>query len=168
VRSQSLRHISESPSAGREETTERAYMMESVTVSVDRAREPTKGFDDIAVELLSVAISPDGAFVLSATSNYAMSGEVKLWNIAEGRLAATLPHGDVPASLAYARNGKQLAVGLRGRLSAESVMIWEVPVLADRGDQQGTGLRERLDQSTPVRKGEDVLPRPRAQRMCCR
>lgn len=104
----------------------------SVTIWDAQTREPLDSFDDVAVEFLAVAFSPDGTIVASATSNYAMSGEVKLWNVAQGRLEATLPHGDVPASLAYAPDGKQLAVGLRGRLSAESVMIWEVPVLRDR------------------------------------
>lgn len=107
----------------------------SVTIWDVQTREPLDSFNDVAVEFLAVAFSPDGTLVASATSSYAMSGEVKLWNVAQRRLEATLPHGDVPASLAYAPDGKQLAVGLRGRLSAESVMIWEVPVLADRRNQ---------------------------------
>jgi hypothetical protein len=80
-------------------------------------------------------VSPDRRWLVSgggAWDDHSVPGEVKLWNVVEGRLEATLPHGDVPASLAYAPDGKQLAVGLSRRLSAESVMIWEVPVLADR------------------------------------
>jgi WD40 repeat protein len=89
-------------------------------------------FEEVAVEFLCVAFSPDGSTLASATSNYAMSGEVRLRDLARGRLEATLPHGDVPASLAYSPGGERLAVGLRGRLSADSVMIWEVPTPADR------------------------------------
>jgi WD40 repeat protein/serine/threonine protein kinase len=103
-----------------------------VTIWDIRRGVPLKTFDEVAVEFLCVAFSPDGATLASATSNYAMSGEVKLWNIAKGRLEAGLAHGDVPASLAYAPDGQRLAVGLRGRLANDSVMIWEVPALTSR------------------------------------
>jgi WD40 repeat protein len=101
-----------------------------VTIWDVRTGARLQRFDEVAVEFLCVAFSPDGATLASATSNYAMSGEVKLWNLAKERLEAGLAHGDVPASLAYAPDGNRLAVGLRGRLSADSVMIWEVPTLA--------------------------------------
>ena len=78
---------------------------------------PLHVFDEVAVEFLCVAFSPDGTPWPRRPPIYAMSGEVKLWNVAKGRLEAALPHGDVPASLAYAPDGKRLAVGLRGRLS---------------------------------------------------
>ncbi len=61
----------------------------------------------------ALAFSPDGTLLASGSGRASRSGEIKLWNVANGMLARALalPHSDVVMSLAFSRRGDLLASG---------------------------------------------------------
>jgi WD40 repeat protein len=96
------------------------------TFTVTQGAESTQGSPDIlwavdghAGEVTAVAISPDGKFVASA----GVDNKVKLWNVADGSLVATLSgHYDGINALAFSPNGQWLASAGQDR----NIKLWKV------------------------------------------
>jgi len=67
--------------------------------------------------VLALAFSPTGTELASGSGLSSRTGEIKLWNPASGSLLRTLqhPHSDTVTSLAFARDGRQLASGSTDR-----------------------------------------------------
>lgn len=65
----------------------------------------------------ALAFSPDGALLASGSGRASRSGEIKIWNVANGMLARALalPHTDTVMSLAFSRRGDLLASGAADR-----------------------------------------------------
>jgi WD40 repeat protein len=61
----------------------------------------------------AVAFSPDGRMLASGSGRTSRSGEIKLWNVADGGLARSLPlaHSDTVMALEFSRRGDLLASG---------------------------------------------------------
>jgi WD40 repeat protein len=61
----------------------------------------------------SLAFSPDGALLASGGGRPSRSGEIKLWNVADGALVRELtnPHSDTVVALEFSRAGDLLASG---------------------------------------------------------
>ena len=60
----------------------------------------------------AVAFSPDGTEVFAASGENVLFGEVKQWNVADGKLIRTINgHSDILYSLAVSPDGKTLATG---------------------------------------------------------
>ena len=61
----------------------------------------------------SLAWAPDGSLLASGSGRPSRSGEIKLWNVADGGLVRPLahPHSDTVMSLEFSRRGDLLASG---------------------------------------------------------
>src|SRR5208337_4535133 len=55
----------------------------------------------------AVAFAPDGKLVLTGSDD----GTARLWDVASGRLTATLEHGGLVRSVAFASDGKAVLIG---------------------------------------------------------
>jgi len=65
----------------------------------------------------ALAFSPDGTLLASGSGRASRSGEIKLWNVANGMLARSLaaPHSDSVMTLAFSRRGDLVASGAADR-----------------------------------------------------
>ncbi len=61
----------------------------------------------------AMAFSPDGTMLATGSGRASRSGEIKLWNVADGALVRELaaPHSDAVTALEFSRDGKFLASG---------------------------------------------------------
>ena len=74
------------------------------------------------VGVLSIAVSPDGKTLASAASTPEAAGEVKLWDLRDGKELKTLDTGWV-RTLAFSPDGRQLAGGVERPFR---VAVWDV------------------------------------------
>jgi len=65
----------------------------------------------------SLAFSPDGKMLATGSGRASRSGEIKLWNVADGTLVREFatPHSDVVTALEFSRDGTFLASGATDR-----------------------------------------------------
>ncbi|MFM8415170.1 MAG: WD40 repeat domain-containing protein, partial [Planctomycetota bacterium] len=89
-------------------TLERTIGGESTPPAADD--EPSGPPVDIVT---SLAFSPDGSLLATGSGRPSRSGEVKLWNVADGALVRALPspHSDTVVALEFSRAGDLLASG---------------------------------------------------------
>ena len=97
-------------------------------VEADWNLERTIGnFNDPAMlvdRVLALAFNPDGRLLATGSGEPSRSGELKLWNPADGSLVRTIPdaHSDTIYSLSFSPDGNHLASSGADRF----VKVWEV------------------------------------------
>ena len=80
-------------------------------------RTPPASVDDPGLppveRVTAIAFSPDGMMLATGSGRASRSGEIKLWNVADGSLLRelTMPHSDVVTAIAFSRDGTFLASG---------------------------------------------------------
>lgn len=78
---------------------------------------------DLKKRVNALAFSPDGRLLATAAGDPSRSGELKIWNVATGKLEREIPmaHKDAVLTLDFSRDGKLLASGSADR----AVRLWE-------------------------------------------
>jgi WD40 repeat protein len=73
---------------------------------------------DLADRVLGLAFSPDGQLLATGSGLPSAAGELKLWNVADGKLVREIPkaHADTVFALAFSPDGQRLASGGADRL----------------------------------------------------
>ena len=84
-------------------------------------RTPPASGDDPGIppidRVTALAFSPDGKMLATGSGRASRSGEIKIWNVADGSLVRefAMPHSDVVTAIEFSRDGMFLASGATDR-----------------------------------------------------
>ncbi|MCU0872325.1 MAG: hypothetical protein MUE50_08265, partial [Pirellulaceae bacterium] len=94
-----------------------AWQLERVIGTADSA-------DALADRVTALAFNPDGQLLATGSGDPSRSGQLKIWNIANGTLhkEITEPHSDMILALEFSRDGKLLASSAADRF----IKTWDV------------------------------------------
>lgn len=93
--------------------------------------------DGLADVARTVAFSPDGRFLAAGGGHAQQGGEVRIWQVADHRLEATIRgHGDTIQALAFSPDGKILATASYDK----DIKLWDV-----RSGLELRTLRDHID-----------------------
>ncbi len=102
------------------------------------ARMPRSFCRGSQYQVLAVAFSPDRATLASGGR-----GEVRLWDVATGRMLLRIPTGDYIASLAFSPDGRRLCCGTQPPAGDRpQVFVWDVEL--GRGISTHRGLASQV------------------------
>lgn len=86
--------------------------------------DSTKVDSPLTDRVNALAFSPDGKLLATGSGDPSRSGEIKIWDLATGKLVREFvkPHKDVVLALDFSSDGRQLASGSADR----AVRLWDV------------------------------------------
>ena len=114
----------------------------------------------LADRVNAVRFSPDGQLLASGGGEPSRSGEIKLWSVADGKLARDLPgiHSDTVFSLDFSPDGKLLASGAADKfLRVSSVISGKLLKNFEGHTHHVLGVSWKQDGRTLVSAGADGL-----------